>query len=86
MNKSIVLLVVAAGMCGPAGAATRTPTMSNTAATSCATGTTNNVPCQIDQLQAEVQVLQGQVQALQSSNPTQNAESAGELTTIGVGG
>jgi len=79
MNKYIILLVAAAGMCGPAGAATTTPTTSNTAATSCATGTTDNVPCQIDQLQAEVQ-------ALQNSTPTQNAESAGELTTIGVGG
>ena len=77
MNKFMILLVIAAGMCGSAGAATTPPAMSNAAAASCATGATNNVPCQVEQLQAEIQALQGQVHALQSGSPTQSDDVRG---------
>jgi len=90
MNKFAALLVVAAGMCGSAGAATTPPTMSNTSAAGYATGyatcTTNNVLYQVDQLKAEVQALKGQVQALQNMNSAQSNDSVAELATVGVGG
>jgi hypothetical protein len=86
MSKFIVSLVIAAGLCGPAGAATIVQTSSDTPAAIYATEGASNLPYQVDELQAEVKALRGQVSTLQSTSMVQNDQSAAQLDTIGTGG
>ena len=83
MKKFLVVLPCAAGLCGPAGAASivhapsDTPTYTHDA--------TDNLPYQVSELRSEVKALQGQVSALQN-NAAQNDESGAQIWPVGTGG
>jgi hypothetical protein len=84
MNKMIGLIVFAACLGGPAGAATIVHASSAT--TGVTRNAVSNLPDQLDKLQSEVKALRGQVSTLQNISMAQNGESAATLATIGVGG
>jgi hypothetical protein len=86
MSKFMTFMVVAAGLCGPAGAATIVHTSSDTSGTTYAHDATENLPYQVDLLRSEVKALQGQVSALQNTKMEQYHGSAAQLWPIGTGG
>ena len=84
MNKFLVVMVCAVGLCGPAGAASIVHTPSNT--TSYAHDATDNLPYQVNELRSEVKALQDQVRALQNTNTEPNGEPDAQLWPVGTGG
>ena len=86
MNKFLVVMVCAAGLCGPAGAASIVHTPSDTTGTTYAHDATDNLPYQVNELRSEVKALQGQVSALQNTNMEQNDESDAQMWPVGTGG
>ena len=84
MNKFLVVMVCAVGLCGPAGAASIVHTPSNT--TSYAHDATDNLPYQVNELRSEVKALQGQVSALQNANAVQSDASDAQMWPVGTGG
>ena len=83
MNKFLVALICAAGLRGPAGAASIVHTPSNTM--TYAHVTTENLPYQVSELRSQVKALQGQVSALQN-NTAQNDETDAQMWPVGTGG
>jgi peptidoglycan hydrolase CwlO-like protein len=83
MNKFLIVMICAVGLCGPAGAASIVHTPSNT--TTYAHDATVNLPYQVNELRSEVKALQGQVSALQN-NTAQNDESGAQMWPVGTGG
>ena len=84
MNKFIVVMLCAAGLCGPAGAASVVHTPSNT--TTYTRDATDDLPYQVNELRSEVKSLQGQVSALKNANMEQNDESGAQMWPVGTGG
>lgn len=87
MNKFLVAMVCAAGLCGPAGAASIVHTSSDTTGATYGRDVTDNLPYQVKELRSEVKSLQDQVSALQNSNREQNDDSdAAQMRPVGTGG
>jgi TolA-binding protein len=83
MNKFLVVLLCAAGLCGPAGAASIVHAPSD--ATTYTHDSTDSLPYQVNELRSEVRALQGQVSALQN-NTAQNDESGAQMWPVRTGG
>ncbi|HEY1856870.1 hypothetical protein [Acidocella sp.] len=86
MNKFIVVVALAAGLCGPAGAASIVHTPSDATGTTYAQHATDNLPYQVNELRSEVKALQGQVSTLKNANIEQNDESDAQMWPVGTGG
>ena len=86
MNKLLVVMVYAVGLCGPAGAASIIHTPSETTGTTYAHDATDNLPYQVNELRSEIKALKGQVNALQKTNMEQNNESDAQMWPVGTGG
>jgi hypothetical protein len=83
MNKFLVVMVWAVGLCGPAGAASIVHTPSDTKTYT--HDATDDLPYQVNELRSEVKALQGQVSALQN-NTAQNDDSPAQMWPVGTGG
>ena len=86
MNKFLIVMACATGLCGPAWAASVVHTPAERTGTSYAHDTTNNLPYQVNELRSEVRALQGRVSALQNANMEQGDAPDAQMWPIGTGG